>query len=69
MNASAYDNNDDKRGGQEKLEMFYKKLGYFKIQEEYDDELGVAKESDFDEDMPVYCKVVDREKEYDDFSK
>ena len=69
LNASAYDSNSAERGGQEKLEQFYKKLGYFKVKENYDKDFMAVKESDFDEDMPVYCKVLDREREYDDFSK
>ena len=67
LNASAHDKNSEK-GGQENLEKFYKKLGYFRVKEGYDNELGVIKESDFDEGMPVYCKIIDREKEYDDYS-
>ena len=69
LNASAYDSNSAERGGQEKLEQFYKKLGYFKVKENYDKDFMAVKESDFDKQLPVYCKVLDREREYDDFSK
>lgn len=64
LNASAFEVDNAQRGGQEKLENFYKNLSFFKATEFSEEDKGIVKASDFDEGLPVYCKYIDHEQVY-----
>ena len=58
--ASAFEGDGSEKGGQEKLENFYRAQGFSKASESFD-ENPFVKSSDFDEGLPVYYKQIEME--------
>ncbi len=64
LNASSYDSDKTGKGTQQKLESFYKRMGFYKLEEDEEGFASYAIKNDFEKGMPVYCKEIDFEKCY-----
>lgn len=60
LEASAFEGDGSEKGGQEKLENFYRAQGFSKASESFD-ENPFVKSSDFDEGLPVFYKQIEME--------
>ncbi len=58
--ASAFEGDGSEKGGQERLENFYRAQGFSKASESFE-ENPFVKSSDFDEGLPVYYKQIEME--------
>ena len=65
LQASEFENDNSGKGGQEKLENFYKNNGFLKADEQSQEDGIYIKSSDFDEGFPVYYKQIEYEQIFD----